>query len=185
LSIQSALRHLVADLQEADSSLRYVLIGGLAVGAWGHPRATQDIDLLATTPAGPDALEQALEEVGYAVEIMRNPGDPLPLLLRIVVPEDKGGPVEADMIFATRRSEKLIIDAGRSISFEGLSLPICRPEDLIAMKLAAGGPYDLLDAREVLGINLPDLDQDYLHRRAKDLGVAEELDELLAEAKSP
>jgi hypothetical protein len=185
LSLKSALRNLIADLadlQEEDPGLHYALIGGLAVGAWGHPRATKDIDLLAVTPAGPAALKTALEKAGYAVDIMRNPDDPLPLLLRIAIPRKKGGLAEADMLIATRRSERLIVEEARLISFEGLSLPICRPEDLVAMKLAAGGPYDLLDAREVFKVNRSAMDEDYLLRRAKDLKVLKELEDLLADA---
>jgi hypothetical protein len=54
-----------------DVGLRYAIVGGLAVGAWGHPRATRDVDLYAELPdqARP-RLRKALETRGFDVPAM-------------------------------------------------------------------------------------------------------------------
>jgi hypothetical protein len=47
------LRELLERLVEAE--VRFVLVGGLAVNAWGYLRATRDVDVV------PEALEAAQE----------------------------------------------------------------------------------------------------------------------------
>lgn len=43
LRLEELLRRL------ADAEVRYVLVGGLAVNAWGYLRATRDVDLVPET----------------------------------------------------------------------------------------------------------------------------------------
>lgn len=43
--IEQALRELIVGLEK--ERVRYCIIGALALGAWGQPRATQDLDVLA------------------------------------------------------------------------------------------------------------------------------------------
>jgi predicted nucleotidyltransferase len=62
------LRQLLERLVEAEIS--FVLVGGLAVNAWGYLRATRDIDVV----PGPDAenlakLDGVLKDIGGKVEV--------------------------------------------------------------------------------------------------------------------
>jgi hypothetical protein len=51
--------------------LRYAVVGGLAVGAWGVNRSTRDADLYAELPEAVHApLRRALEERGFHVPAM-------------------------------------------------------------------------------------------------------------------
>ena len=54
MSAELRLRELLARL--ADGGVEFILVGGLAVNAWGHVRGTQDIDLVPDPAA--DNLER-------------------------------------------------------------------------------------------------------------------------------
>ena len=47
-----------------DSKVRYAVIGALAVGMYGHVRATKDVDLL-IDPGDVENLSKALLSLGY------------------------------------------------------------------------------------------------------------------------
>ena len=55
---------LVAVLEAAD--IPYAIVGGLAAIAWGVPRFTQDVDLVAELPADANALHQLGEQMRAA-----------------------------------------------------------------------------------------------------------------------
>ncbi|MBI4587882.1 MAG: nucleotidyl transferase AbiEii/AbiGii toxin family protein [Candidatus Rokubacteria bacterium] len=146
----------------------YALIGGLAVAAWGAPRATEDIDLLADV--GPSSeLGAALRAAGFEAEWRRgDPDDPVPLLLRL---RGASGP-EIDVVCATRAWEREML--GRSIRVrlpEGPETPVIAVEDLIVLKLMAGGPGDLADVADLLerAGPLPELDKRAAARGVSDL----------------
>ena len=62
------LRELLARLVEAE--VRFVLVGGLAVNAWGYLRATRDVDVVPDPDADNLAkLDALLEEMGGRVEV--------------------------------------------------------------------------------------------------------------------
>jgi hypothetical protein len=66
--------------------------------------------------------------------------------------------------------------------FQGSSLKFIGREDFIAMKVFAGGPVDLIDAKRAICAAGNSLDLDLLHRVAKRYGrdAAESLERLLA-----
>ena len=62
-----------------DLGLRYAVVGGLAVGAWGVNRSTKDVDLYAELPeTSHAALQRAMEDGGFHVPA----GHTLPRRLR-------------------------------------------------------------------------------------------------------
>ena len=109
-----ALRRLKKLLEEAAVELQlpisFALIGGLAVSTWGAVRATQDVDLLANSVPSPirdwrvrENLKKYLETKLCAVEWrIGDPDDPIPLLLKIELPETLGS-VGADILWAHKR----------------------------------------------------------------------------------
>jgi hypothetical protein len=67
VSSELRLRELIDRLVEAE--VRFVIVGGLAVNAWGHVRGTQDIDLVPDPdPANLERLAQSLVELDGRVE---------------------------------------------------------------------------------------------------------------------
>lgn len=67
MTAELRLRELLDRLVTAD--VRFVIIGGLAVNAWGYVRGTQDVDLVPDPERGNlDRLASVLEEAGGRVE---------------------------------------------------------------------------------------------------------------------
>jgi hypothetical protein len=106
--------------------IRHALVGGLAVGAQGWPRATKDVDFLVD--------ESAFE---------RRPGG----LVLLRVPFEVGGvPVDS---LAPRADEAFLADA-RDAAVESHGIPVLAVEPLVYMKLKAGRSRDQVDVIELL-----------------------------------
>lgn len=185
-----ALRTLRKLFQDASHSLHvpvhYGLIGGLAMSAWGVVRATQDIDILADSRPSPlrnlpirRHLQKFLEERGCMAEWrVGEPDDPIPLLLRLELPSPALG-LGADILWAHKRWQREALSKGVSLRVSRLEVFVLRPEDLILMKLEAGGPQDLLDVEALLSNPPSELNLRSLKKRALQLRLGAELDRCL------
>jgi len=156
------LERIFLALEEA--SVRYLVVGGVAVVLHGHPRLTADLDLVIALDAGNvRAATQALRSLGYA------PRAPVSLdafadpELRRGWIEDKGLTVlslsspelpltEVDLFAA----EPFPFDAayGRAlrVTIGGAVVTAASLEDLIALKRSAGRPKDLSDVEALEAI---------------------------------
>jgi hypothetical protein len=187
MSLRSTLRKVTAELEDFKArgeEFDYAIIGGLAVGAWGFPRATRDIDLLISSGAPPESLLSFFTRRGYGTELSRHPGDPLPLMIKLQSPGKPGRTVEIDIIVSTRRWETEMVANAHTVRLGQSRIRVARPEDIICLKLRAGGPLDLVDAGELLKVNGETADREYLRKRARQLRVTERLEMLLGEAGS-
>jgi hypothetical protein len=115
-----------------------LLVGGLAASAWGHVRATQDVDFV--TREEPAAVRQRLVEAGIDVELRR--GDRLageiPWLLH--------GELETIPFDVFPPTVAIDWQRGREIRLPiGVAVRIIDLPDLLRMKLKAAGPRDLWD----------------------------------------
>jgi uncharacterized nucleotidyltransferase DUF6036 len=131
-------------------NVRYLVVGGYAVGVHAQPRATKDLDLLIRTDSGnAAAVYSALAQFGaplegVSAEDFTDPntffrmGNP-PLRIEIL-PRIDG--VDFDAAWA-RREEILIDPEG------GLKAPFLSRDDLITTKLASGRPQDLADVEAI------------------------------------
>jgi hypothetical protein len=189
-----ALGRLRTLLEEASTALRvpvtFALIGGLAVSAWGAVRATQDIDLLADSDPSPisdrqlrDALAKYLAKRNCVIEWRIGAADdPIPLLLKVGLPGARRR-VGADILWAHRRwhqdalRRRLQIPLGRTHVF------VLHPEDLILMKLDAGGPQDILDVQTLLEARPRELDMRRLKRNAARIRLKQSLARCLPKKK--
>jgi len=175
-----ALRTLQKLLQETSAALKipisFALIGGLAVSAWGMVRATEDIDLLADSSPSPlrnptlqGNVQRHLEKRGCRVEWrIGDPDDPIPLLLRVGLPKPLR-PIGADILWAHRNWHREALARRIIVRISRLQLYVLHPEDLILMKLDAGGPLDLLDVERLLSNSPPELNLPRLERKASQL----------------
>lgn len=124
--------------------VRYLIVGGYAVGFHAQPRATRDLDILISADAANGgALYAALAQFGAPLEGLSaqdlvEPGS----FFRMGTP-----PVMVDILSrisgvdfeeAWQRRVDVTIDGS-------LSAPFISREDLLAAKLAAGRPQDLAD----------------------------------------
>lgn len=171
--------------------IRFALIGGLAVSAWGAIRATQDIDLLADSdpsPIGSRPVRDKLRKFFQANDCrvawrVGEPDDPIPLLLRL----NLGGALRqpgADILWAHRRWHHDALERRLEVKSGRLRLPVLHPEDLILMKLDAGGPQDLLDVQALLGCRPPELNIDRLKNKAVRLRLGRALARCLRETST-
>lgn len=141
----------LAKLQEQGKLKGYSLIGALAVSARARPRATQDIDFLVSADRDFffNTFPEILKKKGYNIKVFRGEtNDPVNGLIRIYDKEDQTE--LADIIPVLWKWQDEIVAAAEKVDLFEVSIPIARVEDLIVLKLKAGGPQDLLDAEELL-----------------------------------
>lgn len=147
----------------ADTDVRYVVIGGLAVNAYGVIRGTKDLDIcpdparanlerLASVLRDLQAVQIGMEDFG-AGEMPFDPtevddlvqGGNFRLRTRLgdldVMQWISGVPGE--VAYATLEAEAMLVALG------DLRVPVCSLRHLRAMKRAAGRPQDLQDLAEL------------------------------------
>lgn len=137
-----------------DGGVGFIVIGGLAVGAHGFPRATKDIDIVPDpSPENLERLARVLAELDYAI-IGVEDLEPAEL----VQPDLEGLRGGGSWVLRTRFGRldilqhvepDLIYEALDQNAIEdevfGSRVRFCGYEDLIAMKRAAGRSQDLVD----------------------------------------
>lgn len=150
-------RLLTGASRELQTTIDFALIGGLSVAAWGVVRATQDIDFLADSEPSPisdlnlrNRLKSYLERQRCHVEWrVGDYDDPVPLLLRVELPRSYGG-LGADVLWAHKRWQRDALARSITVSLASRRVQVLHPEDLILLKLDAGGPQDLADVEGLL-----------------------------------
>lgn len=143
---QLRLRELLGRLAEAE--IRFVLVGGLAVNAWGYLRATRDVDVV-PDPASEnlEKLNALLEELGGRVDVGGRLLDSAAISTflrtgdRTLVVTELG---RVDVLQGLPQVPTFdILDAAASdVDIEGLTVRVCSLEHLLAMKQASERPRD-------------------------------------------
>ena len=151
---EPAFDELLRRLVEAD--VEFVLIGGLAVNAWGVVRGTKDVDVVVDPdPANlKAAAEVAVAAGGHVQRGEALLGTPFSIAAELasgqqtaietdlgrldVVQGLEGVPSFAEL--RPRASEAEVL---------GVNVAVCSLEDLRAMKQAAGRPRDLVDLEDL------------------------------------
>jgi hypothetical protein len=141
-----------------ESDVRFVVIGGFAVGAHGYPRATKDLDIvpdpdpenlrrLASTLSDLDAAVLGMEE--FSAE-------------EVVQPDAAGLEMGGNFVLATTRGRLDIMQiVGPDLEYADLEsaavedevfghrVRFCGFDHLVAMKEAAGRPEDAIDLQRL------------------------------------
>jgi predicted nucleotidyltransferase len=143
------LRELLARLIEAD--VRFVLVGGLAVNAWGYLRATRDIDFVPDPdPANLARLDALLRDLSGKVDVDGKllEGSAISTFLRtgdrtLVVTElgqvDVLQGLPQVPVFAALEEE------AKDVDLDGFVVRVCSLEHLIQMKRSSQRPRDRED----------------------------------------
>lgn len=145
------------------------MIGGGAVAAWGVPRATHDLDFaLALGVGDPVALSRHLGAEYQAGDA----DDPLCGVFQLTVTiEEVAIPVQ--LIVLPSVWNTIIFGGITTLSVFGCAVPVVSWQSLILLKLYAGGPQDLLDARQVLAVCQPNpVDMQAISPLADQLGLS-------------
>jgi len=140
------LRELLKRLTEAH--IRFVLVGGLAVNAWGYVRATRDLDVVPEPSAeNLEKLDTLLKELGGKVEVDGRLLDPDSISTflrtgdRTLVVTDLGRVDVLQGLPQVPTFDALDI-AAAEVDIEGLSVRVCSLDHLLAMKRASERPRD-------------------------------------------
>jgi predicted nucleotidyltransferase len=145
--MDSNLRELLSALNE--HSVRYVVVGGYAVGVHAQPRVTKDLDVfIDATPKNAEAVYQALIQFGAPLDDVRVSDFLIPTsILRIGVP-----PICVEIMqqidgvsfeMAYQGGEEHLVDGDVPVRY-------ISAEHLILNKRTAGRSQDLADVEAVL-----------------------------------
>jgi predicted nucleotidyltransferase len=149
-----------------------MLIGGLALSAWGIPRATLDVDLTLWVSA------ERLDEIclSLASDYVPRVSAPVAFVHRTrVLPLATAQGVRVDFIFAAFPFEKNMIDRATVRPVGNVPVRVASLEDLVLLKLPSPRAKDEEDIRVILENFRDRLDWEYL------LGVAEMLSDALGQ----
>jgi hypothetical protein len=146
----------VASARLTELGVRHLLVGGLAVGAWGHPRATRDVDFL----VGDEAFES-------------HPGGLV--TMKYGVPIQVGG-VAVDLLSASAHDREDALEPPRAGGVSVAPLPV-----LIYLKLKSPRPKDLADVVELIRLGF-DRDAIRADLVARSPELVEKWDRAVAEA---
>jgi len=151
--------------------IEYMLVGGLAVGIWGEPRATVDIDFLVSTKTKDfDYLKQKVKESKKFIFIH---DDPMTFgkisFLRVTLKRNKD--ISVDFLFADDEFKNKALKRKKSVQVKDFKVNISTPEDLIILKLLSGREQDRLDAEKIREIQKEHLDIEYMLKWFGKLGI--------------
>jgi hypothetical protein len=163
--------------------ISYAVVGAFAVACYGIPRFTGDADGIAWLKDSGITAEQLRDRIaaaGYHVTLRRGDfEDPITLSIRV----DDEFKNRLDLLLGVRGMDPDAV--GRCLNTQMLDsmVRVIGAEDLIAMKLFAGGPQDVMDVRGILQVWRERLDPDLLQRVTRRYGtdVLETLNKLLEE----
>ncbi len=126
-----------------ENDVQYLLIGGYAVGYYGYPRATHDMDIwIAVNPENAEKMIRAMTGFGFdenaiSKEVfLQSDG-----VVRMGVP-----PLRLEILMGVSGvTFERCYGRGLSDDFDGVPVRIIHLEDLLANKAAAGRHKDLDD----------------------------------------
>lgn len=143
------LDDVVATLSAA--GIPHAVIGAAAMASHGVSRATADVDLLTTLPQALLSTTWDPIMATSAIDIRRgDDDDPLGGVVRIA----RRGQLDVDVVVGKRAWQRDCVS--RAVAPVVGGVPVVRREDLVLLKLYAGGPQDAWDIHQLLA--LPDDD---------------------------
>jgi hypothetical protein len=154
--------------------IAFAVIGAFALKAYGYVRATRDVDFLVRGEEQ-EKIIQFLETLGYET-LYRSKGfsnhlHPLAALGRM------------DFVYVAGETADRILSGTRPLlALDDLTLPVVRPEHLIALKVYAMKNDAQRTFREMADIQqlfrLPGIDEDEVRSYFEQFGQREKFDEL-------
>jgi hypothetical protein len=153
-----------------NQGIDYAVIGALAVAVHGVVRASVDADAVVAAAASQlRELQNKLIADHLSVEL-RTGGVDDPIGAMMIVTDRYGNRV--DLLAGIQGLEGGVYQRSITLQPSGMhtALKIVGREDLIAMKIAAGGPKDLMDAESCIAVSGDSLDFELVRRLARHFG---------------
>src|SRR5205823_6343676 len=132
-----------------DGKVEFMVVGGMALAAHGHPRATKDIDIFVrASPENGVRIVAALKRFGaplhgVTADAFSTPG----LVLQLGVPPRR---IDLTTIIDGVEFDEASSDVV-TVELNGLRLPVIGRKSLIKNKRAAARPQDLVDVKVLEG----------------------------------
>jgi Nucleotidyl transferase of unknown function (DUF2204) len=126
--------------------LAYAVVGGLAVAAWGSPRATRDVDLYADLHGREAELERALRRRGFVVPAMRGELERFGIFRSRLGKEG----VFLDIFDAANPLGEAVLGRRRPVRIGGRDVWFVSPEDLAVLKVVSDRARDADDLAMLL-----------------------------------
>ena len=146
----AALFESIVSLQELlkRGGVASAVIGGVAVGVWGEPRVTRDVDIkVLLTRDDARRLMEMLE--GRYVPLLPDPFEALNRTGILFVRDEAG--TRIDLLLSDTTFDRAAVERAVPVELEpGVRAQVCRPEDLIVYKLISTRPRDHEDAASVV-----------------------------------
>jgi hypothetical protein len=161
----------------------YAVVGAFAVACYGIPRYTGDADGIAwlkDSDVTAEQLKNHLAAPGYVVTIRRGDlEDPITLSIRV----DDEFENRLDLLLDVRGMDPDAVSRCVTTQMMDSTVRVIAAEDLVGMKLFAGGPQDVMDVRGILQVWRERLDPALLKKVALRYGpeVLDTLNGLLKE----
>ncbi|MBI4613686.1 MAG: hypothetical protein HY720_08765 [Planctomycetes bacterium] len=160
----------------AETQIRYAVVGGIAVGVWGRPRTTRDVDCWCAVERGAlDRLFDSLESRGFVIdreaaqaEIRERGYCRLPYRETYLDIFDALGPF-GESVLARRCKEEV----------EGRESWFASPEDLVLLKALSDRAKDHEDLPGIYAVQGEALERDYIWSWARRLAVEADTPEIL------
>jgi predicted nucleotidyltransferase len=154
--LERALASTVSALDEL--GLRYAIVGGLAVGAWGVSRSTRDADFYVELPPARHAdLERTLRARGFDVPAMAEE------LTRFGVFRSRSADgVFVDIFDAVGPLGEELLARRREITVFDRTLWVTAPEGLMLLKAFSDRARDFEDLEALAAQERLDVDRDYV-----------------------
>jgi hypothetical protein len=156
--------------------IQFCLIGAVALGAWGRPRTTHDLDFLVLVKEEHyPKLIAALSSSDIKIDQRGLDANPMAKgrVTRFISSAHPRYPL--DLIYVRDPQESAAVERRQTVALHGLLLPVVSPEDLILLKLKAGRPTDFDDVIGIVKNPRLQLDLAYLWSWADRLGLQGEL----------
>jgi predicted nucleotidyltransferase len=180
--LSDAIRNIAGLLESMGTS--YAIMGGIAVRAYGIPRATYDVDFTAALdPITLAKFFSGASALGYSVPDPYLQGwlDEVGGMRLVKVRLYLGGRgIDVDIFLAETPFQQEILRRRRRVQLNGLESWLVSPEDLILLKLLANRPRDIADVGDVIFMQ-GQLDLSYIQHWASQLNLTDRLSAVLSE----
>jgi hypothetical protein len=176
--VHDVLRNTLADAAAflTAHSIPFAVIGGIAASIRGEPRLTADVDavievevegaLRLLAAAGPSAPFEPL--FPDAAEVVKT---------ALILPlRHRRTRIRVDLALGLTGFERRLIQRASREDLGGFQVPVATAEDLLLMKVLAGRPRDLEDAKNIVSRRGSGLDWPYVLETGKQLQEALGLD---------
>ena len=175
--------HLLLDVLDLVNAfgIPYAVIGAFAVSYHGVPRSTRDGDSIIWMHDGGQSgrdLQDHLAAAGYRVKLRRGDIED-PILQSLLIEDEFDNRV--DLLSGVRGMDPDAAYRCVSAPLLDSTVRFIAAEDLIAMKIFAGGPQDMIDVAGILQVSRERLNPDLLLQVAQryDAGVLDALEKFL------